>query len=183
MTKSAVFSPCRTYRYQLWRIWDDKLYCPECKQEWDLDVCARCEGSPTKKPYCVFICLNPSTADEVEDDPTIRRCINFAKSWGYGGLCMLNVFAYRATLPEVMKAQGEKAVGPDNKDHILSVAKDAGIVIAGWGTHGRFLCRGSIVRVWLKAQGVKLHYLKLTSDGSPNQPLYLKSDLQPIPWI
>ncbi|HHC7270859.1 TPA: DUF1643 domain-containing protein [Vibrio parahaemolyticus] len=67
MKKTAKLSDCRTYRYELWRIWDEQ------------------------KPYAMFVGLNPSTADETEDDPTIRRCIYFAKSWGYGGLCMANL--------------------------------------------------------------------------------------------
>ena len=76
----AKFSACRKYRYALWRNWD---------------------GS---KPYAMIIGLNPSTADENENDPTITRCINFAKSWGYGGVCVTNLFAYCATVPSDMKA-------------------------------------------------------------------------------
>ncbi|WP_368188730.1 DUF1643 domain-containing protein [Aeromonas sp. R7-3] len=81
--RHAVFSPCRTYRYALSRVW------------------------ATDKPYALFIGLNPSTADETLDDPTIRRCIDFAKRRGYGGLVMANLFAYRATDPEVMKRAAE----------------------------------------------------------------------------
>ena len=82
MIKSAEFSPDKVYRYELWRIWDEAL------------------------PVCMFIGLNPSTADETVDDPTIRRCINFAKEWGYGQLVMTNLFAFRATKPaEMMRAR------------------------------------------------------------------------------
>jgi len=82
MISDAKLSVCRKYRYALWRIWDKS------------------------KPIVLFISLNPSTADEKEDDPTIRRCIGFAKSWGYGGLCMANLFAYRTKSPsEMMSAK------------------------------------------------------------------------------
>lgn len=76
MDKGAIISGCGKYRYSLWRTWDKKL------------------------PKVMFIMLNPSTADAYEDDPTIRRCINFAKSWGYGGIVVGNLFAYRATNPK-----------------------------------------------------------------------------------
>ena len=79
MRTDAVFSDCRKYRYALWRVWDES------------------------KPVAVFIGLNPSTADEVNDDPTVKRCVNFAQEWGYGGLCMANLFAFMATDPEVLK--------------------------------------------------------------------------------
>ncbi len=161
MEKHAIFSPCRSYRYRLWRVWDKNIV------------------------PCAFIGLNPSTADENLDDPTIRRCIGFAKSWGFGGICMLNIFAFRATDPKVMKAQSDP-VGPENKSNLIEAARvismNEGQVIAAWGTHGRHNSQGSKVRMWLKEAGVPLHYLKLTSDGSPNHPLYLKSDLKPQPW-
>ena len=89
--RHAVFSPCRTYRYALSRVW------------------------AADKPYALFIGLNPSTADETLDDPTIRRCIDFAKRWGYGGLVMANLFAYRATDPAVMK----RAAEPVRRAHLL----------------------------------------------------------------
>ena len=77
---TAEFSPCRTYRYALWRWWD------------------------RSRPYAMFIGLNPSTADEVNNDPTVSRCIGYSRRWGYGGLCMTNIFAYRSTDPARMKA-------------------------------------------------------------------------------
>lgn len=98
MKKTAKLSDCRTYRYELWRTWDES------------------------KPYAMFIGLNPSTADETEDDPTIRRCINFAKTWGYGGLCMTNLFAYRATQPEDMKRASDP-IGNKNDETLILLAK------------------------------------------------------------
>ena len=109
--KGARFSDCRLYRYQLWRIWD--------------------EG----RPYLNVIGLNPSTADETRDDPTIRRCIDYAKRWNYGGLFMTNIFAFRATLPAVMKKQVEP-VGSDNDHWLIETAANAlnaGAVQTGCG--------------------------------------------------
>ena len=83
----------------------------------------------------MFVGLNPSTADEVSDDPTVRRCISYAKAWGYAGLCMTNIFAFRATDPKDMKAVHDP-VGMDNDMHLLRVSRHAGVVIAAWGAHG-----------------------------------------------
>jgi hypothetical protein len=147
----ATWSPDRKHRYTLWRTWD------------------------TKKPYVMFIGLNPSTADEVSDDNTVRRCINYAKDWGYGALCMTNIFAYRATDPKVMKAQ-EDPVGEENDKSLIECAKDAGVIIAAWGTHGSYLGRNDEV---IRLLG-KLYCLKKTKDGHPGHPLYLKKDLKPV---
>jgi len=126
----------------------------------------------------MFIGLNPSIADATIDDPTIRRCIGFAKAWGYSGLMMTNLFAWRATEPRNMLA-AENPVGPDN-DRILSVAHDkAALTVAAWGVHGSHLDRNTAVRALLS----RLHYLRLTKDGHPGHPLYLPSRLQPIEWI
>lgn len=147
---SAVISACGKYRYELWRHWDDK-------------------------PYCMFVGLNPSTADAMIDDPTIRRCVGFAKAWGYGALCMANLFAWRATDPKDMKAAPEP-IGPDNDATLQRLAVGAGIVIAAWGAHGSY--RGRAVQVL--AILPTLHALKLTQDGSPGHPLYLRGDARPF---
>ncbi len=147
---SAVFSPCRSYRYELWRRWS--------------------EG-----PYCMFVGLNPSTADETLDDPTIRRCIRYAKDWGYSALCMTNIFAWRDTDPAKMKQQADP-VGPENDATLGRNAAKAGIVIAAWGTHGSHLNRQKRVMEILPT----LHALKVTKDGFPGHPLYLKLDAAPI---
>ncbi|WP_375750018.1 DUF1643 domain-containing protein [Vibrio sp. HN007] len=143
MIKSAVLSECRKYRYELWRTWDDA------------------------KPYAMFIGLNPSTADEIEDDPTIRRCINFAKDWGYGGLCMTNLFAFRATQPEHMK-KAKDPVGVRNNDTLLSLSRDAGVIVAAWGNDGSFLSRSSKVKAILQ----NLAALKVNKSGEPAYPIY-----------
>jgi len=112
--KSAVFSPCRTWRYVLERVW------------W-----------PRDQHRVPFLGLNPSTADEIEDDPTVRRCLGYAKQWGFGGMIMLNIFAFRATNPRVMKAAADP-VGPDNDGCLTTVANRVTLVVAAWGNDGAF---------------------------------------------
>jgi hypothetical protein len=153
MKKETIFSPDRQYRYQLWREWIGG------------------DG------YVQIIGLNPSIADETDDDKTITRCINFAKSWGYSGLCMTNLFAFCATKPADMKA-AEDPVGRDNDIHLMSVAKSAGVIIAAWGNDGSYRNRANQVMSVLPP----MHILKLNGDGSPGHPLYLKKTLRPIPW-
>lgn len=150
MDSSADFSDCRTYRYALWRTWGGV------------------------NGYCMFVGLNPSTADETLDDPTIRRCIKFAKDWGYSGLCMTNIFAYRATDPKVMKSVADP-IGPDNDDWLRDSASQAAVVIAAWGTHGKHMGRADAVKRLLP----NLSYLRLTKDGHPSHPLYLPGNLRP----
>lgn len=153
MERSATLSPCRRYRYSLWRRWG-------------------------AGPYAMVIGLNPSTADETLDDPTIRRCVHFAKDWGYDALCMTNLFAYRATAP----ADLFKAVCPtgwDNDRTLISLAAGAGVVVAAWGVHGTYQRRDESVRRLVPI----LHYLRLTKDGHPAHPLYLPANLMPARWL
>ncbi len=150
----AEFSSDRVHRYSLWRIWD------------------------REKPYAAFVGLNPSTADEQRNDPTVRRCITFAGDWGYGGLIMLNIFSYRSTDPGNLYTSSDP-IGPDNDIHIESISRKAGITVAAWGNHGDYLKRGEAVRKIL----TNPHCLKLTKAGAPGHPLYLRKDLQPFPFI
>jgi hypothetical protein len=150
---SATFSPCRTYRYALWRKW----------------------GSG---PYAMFIGLNPSTADELTNDPTIRRCIAFARGWGYDALCMANLFGYRATKPIDMKKASDP-VGPENDNILSRLASDAGIAIAAWGTNGTYKGRDQSVKQLVP----NLHYLRMTKGGHPSHPLYLPANLLPVEWL
>lgn len=124
----------------------------------------------------MFIGLNPSTADEINDDPTIRRCVAFAKAWGYAGLCMANLFAYRATNPRDMKVAADP-VGPDNDAHLCRLGQRAGVIVAAWGVNGMHKGRAAQVRKLLPA----LHCLALTKDGHPGHPLYLPGTLTPVP--
>lgn len=147
---SASLSPCRRYRYDLWRRW-------------------------APGPYAMFIGLNPSTADETQDDPTIRRCIGFAKAWGYSALCMTNLFAFRATDPKEMKAEVDP-IGWGNDATIIRLSADAGVVIAAWGVHGTHLDRAADVVKLIP----NLQCLGLSKDGHPRHPLYLKADCEPF---
>lgn len=158
MQKSARFSDCRTYRYSLWRNWRGLL--------------SNANG------YAMFVGLNPSTADETSDDNTVRRCIEFARAWGYEGLCMTNLFAFRATDPADMK-KADDPVGPENDQTLIDLAKAAGVVIAAWGVHGTYRHRHLAVRAMLP----NLHYLRLTKDGHPWHPLYLPKTLTPTEWV
>lgn len=151
---SASFSLCRRYRYELWRRW-------------------------APGPYAMFIGLNPSTADETQDDPTIRRCIGFAKAWGFSALCMTNLFAFRATKPEVMKAEAFPIGGHENDLALRSLADSAGVVVAAWGVHGVHLDRAADVMKMIPG----LHCLGLSQKGHPRHPLYLKADSKLVPLI
>ena len=150
MINTAKLSSCRRYRYALWRTWDDS------------------------KPFVLFVGLNPSTADETTDDATLTRCINFAKSWGYGGVCMSNLFAFRATLPTDMK-RAIDPIGKDNNMWLKKLAKNAGIVVAAWGNDGTYLNRSMDVKKII----LNLHYLKMNKSGEPAHPLYLSAKLTP----
>ena len=161
------FSPCRKYRYTLWRVFYPMLAINP--------PMLPLEGNQAHN-YCMFIGLNPSTADETRDDPTVRRCIEFAKSWGYGALCMTNIFAWRATDPEAMKSE-EAPIGPSNNRWLTCSAAYAGVIVAAWGKHGSHRNRGEFVRGMVP----NLHYLELNKDGSPRHPLYLKKTLTPKP--
>lgn len=155
----AVFSECRKYRYSLTR---------------DL-------GQPG--PPCMFIMLNPSTADETVLDPTIRRCRNFAVRWGFGRLIIANLFAYRATKPQDMKAAQfpiDLADGEFSNDYAVALLSlhtklERGKVVCAWGAHGSYLKRDAQVKNWFRGGicNMELHYLKLTQGGHPSHPLYL----------
>jgi hypothetical protein len=150
---SAVFSPCGRYRYVLRRTWDDSL------------------------PAAVFIGLNPSTADALRDDPTIRRCSAFANAWGWGGLIMLNLFAFRATTPAVMKRRRDP-VGPDNDRWIKRMIRQHQSVIACWGNHGEHAGRDKQVARLI----TDCRCLAITARGQPAHPLYLRGNLRPAPF-
>lgn len=153
LNSDAKFSECRNYRYSLWRQWGKS------------------------KPYLMIIGLNPSTADETEDDPTIRRCKRFALDWGFGGLVMTNLFAIRATDPKIMLAHKEP-VGLENDEYLSSLAKDAGMILAAWGNHGSHKARDWDVRQLIE-KTKQMKSLGKTKIGQPKHPLYIKADTQP----
>ena len=150
----AVFSDCRKFRYALWRMWDED------------------------KPLVMIIGLNPSTADEKVNDPTITRCISFACSWGYGGVCVTNLFGFRATAPTELKSYHDP-IGKENDAWVHEMAKEAAIKVAAWGNHGKFLNRS----VEFLSSLDQLHCIKMNKSGEPAHPLYLKAELKPVPMI
>ena len=151
MKKDAILSEDRKYRYVLSRIWDES------------------------KSMVMIIGLNPSTADETIDDPTIVRCIDFAKNWGYGGIYMLNLFAFRATLPKDMFSV-ENPIGDENDKFIEKYSKLSDKVICAWGNDGNFKNRSQYILSNIENK----FYLKLNKSGEPAHPLYLSKDLIPI---
>ena len=153
VNKNATFSDCRKYRYALSRTWNGK------------------------KKTILFIGLNPSTADEKIDDPTIRRCINYAQNWGYGSLLMVNLFAYRATMPSELK-NVKNPIGNDNDLHIIELSKKADLAVAAWGNEGTLLNRDKEVKKILP----NLMCLKINKSGQPSHPLYQKKDLKLIKY-
>lgn len=155
-SSGAEISPCRKYRYRLWREWEPGI---------------------TK---CTFVMLNPSTADEVNNDPTISRCERRAKQWGYGGIYVVNLFALRSTEPAALYAEADP-VGEFNDAAILASARNSGVLVCAWGTHGKLHQRGDKVLEMLRGIGVKPHALRINADGSPAHPLYLPYSLLPEP--
>lgn len=151
------------WRYKLTRHWDDAFF--------DL---------PAKG--MAWIMLNPSTADATNDDPTIRRCIRFAKTWGYNAMTVVNVYALRATNPRDLWLH-EDPVGPMNLreiEHALTLAHErGGITVAAWGTHAR---PHDVDQVLALPHADTLQCLGVTKDGHPRHPLYVKGDTMPIPW-
>ena len=149
----ASFSPCRTWRYKLSRRW------------------------PTAGAMVAFIGLNPSTADEINDDPTVRPCIGFARRWGFGGMYMLNVFGFRSTNPRALKTAADH-VGPRNNAALLSTCCRCEMVVAWWGRWGGLFDRHRAVVELLGK--VPIHCLGLTQGGQPKHPLYLRSTTAPV---
>ncbi len=152
----AEISTCRRYRYRLWRRFGDG-------------------------PALCVIGLNPSTADETVDDPTVVRCVRRARSWGYGALVLVNLFAWRATDPLDL-AVVDDPVGPEGNRAIIAEAADCGGALCAWGTHGRLRGRGAEVEGLLRRMGAPLYVLRLNGDGSPAHPLYLPYSLRPVRW-
>lgn len=149
MRRSAHISACGRFRYSLDREWDSLL------------------------PAACFIMLNPSTADADLDDPTIRKCIGFAKRMGLGSIKVVNLFAWRATDPKNLKSAGFP-VGEENDWAIwLNAKESADVVICAWGAHARGLARTQEVMGMLKGWNIRPKALSLLADGTPAHPLML----------
>jgi hypothetical protein len=126
----------------------------------------------------MFIALNPSTADHRHDDPTIRRCMTFARDWGFGGLVVANLFAYRTSEPARLRL-ADAPIGPRNDRWLSCLASRASLVLAAWGIHGDYLGRAERVRSRLHG----LHCLGTTMRGLPRHPLYVRRDARPAPLV
>lgn len=152
MNKNAILSPCDRYRYLLTRTWDEAL------------------------PVLVFCMLNPSTADASADDPTIRRCIGFAKREGCGGIAVVNLFAWRATDPGSLPVMDTEKAGPENEGYVLEAVRGRKVV-AAWGAH--FSAHATVVGNFLgKIRGIAegVYCLGTTKSGAPRHPLYVRAD-------
>ncbi len=183
LSAGASISSCGRYRYRLWREW--RLH-PEPAQ-WDmwadeqgpvLDGAGAQLGEPK---ICIFIMLNPSTADGSVDDPTIRRCVGFASRWGFDRLEVLNLFAFRATDPRDLFAlnHDDDPVGPGNSEafrDVLFPPRLVGRVVCAWGAQGGYLGQDETVLGWLGEH--ERHALGLTKDGHPRHPLYVPADTE-----
>jgi hypothetical protein len=151
MIQTALFSDDKKYRYILSRIWDKN------------------------KPNIMFIMLNPSTADSEKDDPTIRRIINFTKSWNYGGFYVVNLYAFCSTDPKGLK-NTQDPIGKDNIFHVKILISKIEKVIYAWGNNEK-------EPQWLCDLVTTPYCIKISKNGIPTHPLYLKKELQPILYI
>jgi hypothetical protein len=140
----------REYRYQLTRVWDQSL------------------------PYCVWVMLNPSTADADSDDATIRKCMGFAMSWNYGGITVVNLFAWRSRSPKALITAGIDPIGPENDHYITLAVRGAARVVCGWGATPFAVTRAPAVtaRIWRHSPRPPM-CLGMTKAGEPKHPLTL----------
>lgn len=190
INKGAIISQCGRYRYRLWREW--RIH-PETAQ-WDmwadddgapvLDGAGQQLGDPLS---CVFVMLNPSTADGNEDDPTIRRCVGFAKRFKFDRLEVVNLFAFRATNPRDLLAlnHNDDPVGDRNERAVEQALEDAGMIVCAWGAHGGHLGQDQTMLGWIDRhnhRGAPVVALGLTKDGRPKHPLYLPADSAAMPF-
>lgn len=158
--KGAVFSRDRTHRFVLWRTWN-----------------------PSIQQRAIFIGLNPSAADENSNDPTIRRCDGFARSWRgrwrCGGFYVVNLYSYCSAYPAQLFAHDESA-RPNNQHWLQAVCSlDNALLIGMWGNHGRRHQQDQVLLQWLKQQTRVLHCIRANQSGAPSHPLYLPAGLKP----
>lgn len=132
--------------------------------------------------YVNWLMLNPSTANEFQDDPTLRRCMAWTKKMGYDTMAVTNLFSYRATDPLEMKKARNPEGDPENLKHIVQLAERSNAVICAWGSHGTHRDRAEKVVAELRKRQIPLHILKLNGSGQPGHPLYLPQRLTPVPW-
>lgn len=160
---TAILSDCGNYRYRLARPGDFASW---------------------KNPV-VFVMLNPSTADATEDDPTIRRCRNFAREWGCDGVVVVNLYAWRSSNPQDLWRQSDP-IGPGNDEHIAAALNTASMVVVAWGANAE-PNRAKAVFDLIRASGPYPESgmplcLGTTGRGHPRHPLYVKQDQPLRPW-
>lgn len=153
MEKKAIISKDKIYRYKLSRTWD------------------------STKPTILFIGLNPSIADENIDDPTITRCINFAKDWGYGTLLMANLFAFRSTYPKNIYLIDDP-IGKDNDHYLLECVTQSDLIVACWGNNGTYMNREKVITELVP----NLYCLQKNKNGTPHHPLRPPRNIHPVPF-
>ena len=165
LESKATFSDCKRYRYRLLRRW---AYGPN----W----------TPAYAPRTIAFCmLNPSTADEQRNDPTVERCEVRARTWGYDALIVVNLFAYRSTDPSALR-EVDDPVGYLNLSYIFGAVEHSSMFICGWGNHGEIKQQGSRVLSLLHSKYPgRAHALHINADGSPKHPLYCAYALKPQP--
>lgn len=160
LRKDASLSPDGRFRYRLVRIWSDEL------------------------PILGWVMLNPSIADALVDDATIRRCVGFADLWGFGGIAVCNVYAYRATDPAALKATARRLVdvrGIVNDDHLHWLARTCPTIVLGWGD--KVLTNQEVRHTLRQLEGCpNLVYLRKTKSGQPSHPLRIPYVEAPKPW-
>ena len=159
---SAVFSPCERYRYELSRIWND-----------------------VERPRLVlWLMMNPSVADLEITDPTVAKCCRLSQRWGYDGVLIGNICAYRATDKQNLPASIQDGTGPENMSHLLQMAQRGSLIVVA---HGIFHTRqynehaAAVCKV-IHSHGYRLNILRLSKSGVPCHPLYLPEDLAPTNW-
>lgn len=156
VVSQALYSPCLAFRHALHRRW-------------------------SAGPVLGWVMLNPSTATEAQDDPTIARCGARARAMGFGGISIGNLFAYRATDPRDLKRAVDPLGAGADAALVLAMA-EVELLVCGWGNHGTHLGRGAQVAALLRAAGHRLHHLGLTGQGQPRHPLYTAYAVRPQPW-
>lgn len=130
---------------------------------------------------CLFIMLNPSTADEAINDPTITRCVNFAKAWGFGILEVVNLFAYRATDPRILVAvPADQRIGPENDWYIRDAVGRSDLTMVAWGNVGALMGRGRDVLEMLYGDEIEVSAFGLTGGRQPKHPLYIPANAPPV---
>lgn len=153
----AEYSNCGLYRFRLTRTWNQS------------------------GRHALFIMLNPSTATEIKNDPSVERCERRARALEFGSFTVCNLFAYRSTNPKKLK-EVKDPNGIGNDAAIASSSNRADIIVCAWGNHGAHLNRGKSVESMLRNHGCDLHHLGITAQGFPKHPLYVSYSVKPAIW-